>query len=423
MRTLAIALALVAGATGVALAQSKKYPPTPVDKDLEAQRKSRLWDRATNPQRTPYEGLWEDAVELLKQKSVDAALEAAKKLDQAIVLLPKEPKAYIVRGDAWTVASEWAKCAADYASAVQVAKQDDLTSKETADVRRKLGICQARAGKLADAERTLAEATASGMDSGEVWMRLGEVRIAMGKLEEAIAALEAASEAPDNPSPALIRWLLAGAYDRALRPAESAEAARRALAMDRFATMLESPPTPFLGQGEQHYLRGIAYAAFDPPRPEYVLLYFRQFLKAAPESPWRRRAEEHLRELKAAQLPEAVVRIGGNAALDLNAAMLAVRRAMPAMRQCLAKTPGLALKVEVTRVGPRTPQTPGARGSRIFAPPEGVAVTSDLNLDAVATAEKDAAIRCVDPIAEKIQLPVIADKDAYYKAFFYVVGP
>jgi hypothetical protein len=52
-----------------------------------------------------------------------------------------------------------------------------------------------------------------------------------------------------------------------------------------------------------------------------------------------------------------------------------------------------------------------------------VTVTSDLNLDAVPTADKDTAIRCVDPLADKIPLPKITDKDAYYKAGFYVVGP
>lgn len=413
---------LVALASAPAWAQSKKYPPTPIDKDVEESSKSKLWDSATNPHRTPYKADIDEARELLKARTDDGAAEAIKRLDHAVQLLPNDSEAYQVRGDAHVQLKDWSKCADDFSLATSRARRGEIDAKTTADLRKKLGLCQARAGKLADAERTLAEAVASGSGTGEVWMRLGEVRIAMGKLEEAIAALEAARDATDGVSPALIQWLLAGAYDRALNPSEATKAAQKALGFDRTGAMLENPPVPFLGTGEQDYLRGLAYAAMDPPRPEYVVVFFRHFVKSAPQSPWRKRAEEHLKELRALALPDQVESKGGNAALERAAATAAVRKAMPQMRACLAKYPGLALKVEITRVGPRTPATPGGR-SRIFAPPEGVTITSDLNLDTLPTADKDTAIRCVDPIADKIPMPVIKEKDAYYKAGFYVVAP
>jgi tetratricopeptide (TPR) repeat protein len=408
---------------GTAVAQSKRYPPEPVDKDEEESEKSGLWEKASNPHRSPYQALLAEARELLKPNSSDPA-EAVKKLDQAVKLLPDEVEAYRVRGEAWMALKEWAKCATDHQAAIKRQKPGD-DAKTLADLRLRLGICLARAGKLADSERTLAEAAASGNSTGEVWMRLGEVRIAMGKLEEAIAALEVAAEA--NEVQAAVRWLLTGAYDRARRPSEALAAARSALERDRAFGALVSANLPLLGKGEAEYLKGLGYAAYDPPRPEYALVYFKLFLKLAPDSPWRRRAEDHLKEVKTAAFPDAVERRSGNAALDLNVARTAVRKAMPAMRACLAKLPSTILLVEITKVGPRSAATgTGAGRSRYYAPPEGVTVSGTDNLDpsSVPTrAEIDSAIRCVEPIASRIALPKVKDKDAYYKASFSVVGP
>ncbi|MEJ7597642.1 MAG: tetratricopeptide repeat protein [Kofleriaceae bacterium] len=415
-------LAVVLGVVGTASAQSKRYPPEPVDKDEEAADKSGLWERATNPHRSPYQALIAEARELMKTGAIDAA-DAVKKLDQAVRLLPEETEAYRVRGEAWMALKEWTKCAADHQFALARQKPAD-DARVLAELRLRLGICLARAGKLADAERTLADAAAAGTTAGEVWMRLGEVRIAMGKLEEAIAALEVAAESGDVQ--AIVRWLLAGAYDRARRPSEALTAARAALERDRGFGTLTSAATPLLGKGEAEYLKGLGYAAYDPPRPEYALVYFRLFLKLAPDSPWRRRAEDHLKEARTATLPEVVERRTGNATLDVTVARTAVRRSMPAMRACLAKLPSTILLVEITKVGPRSAPASAPGRSRYFAPPEGVTVSGTDNLDATAVptrAEVDAAIRCIEPIASQIKLPAVKDKDAYYKASFSVVGP
>jgi len=418
-----LVLGLWLALVGTAVAQSKRYPPEPVDKDEEESDKSGLWEKASNPHRSPYQALLAEARELLKPNASDPA-EAVKKLDQAIKLLPDEVEAYRVRGEAWMALKEWAKCATDHQSAIKRQKPGD-DAKTLADLRLRLGICLARAGKLADSERTLAEAAASGNSTGEVWMRLGEVRIAMGKLEEAIAALEVAAESGDVQ--AAVRWLLTGAYDRARRPSEALAAARSALERDRAFGALVSGNLPLLGKGEAEYLKGLGYAAYDPPRPEYALVYFKLFLKLAPDSPWRRRAEDHLKEVKTAAFPDSVERRSGNAALDVNVARTAVRKVMPAMRACLAKLPSTILLVEITKVGPRSPVSgTGAGRSRYYAPPEGVTVSGTDNLDPASVptrAEIDSAIRCVEPIASRIALPKVKDKDAYYKASFSVVGP
>jgi tetratricopeptide (TPR) repeat protein len=434
---LLVLLILLAGSS--AWAQSKRYPPAPVDKDEDEANKSNLWEKATNPQRKPYEDLLAEAQTALDEKSVDSAREAITKLTEAIKLIPDDPRGYRARGDAHTkvaaftgAASEWLACAADFTDAILHIKRSDNDPKGLGEMRRKLGLCQARAGKLAEAERTLSDAAAGGSSTGEVWVRLGEVRIAMGKLDEAIAALESAGEQTDVSRP-LVYWLLMGAYDRARKPAMAAEMGRFAIegnpadgsrkATDREMTMLKNPQMPLLGVGESEYLQALASAHFDPARPEYGLIYFRRFLQIAPDSPWRKRAEEHLKELKTAEFPEYVDQRGGSATFDKAAARVAVRKTMPQLRACLAKTPGMIVEVTITKSGPRSSggELPYRRG----APPEGVTSTVRESIDNVTVAERDAAIRCLEPIADRLraQLPAIKEKDTWYRAQFLIVSP
>jgi tetratricopeptide (TPR) repeat protein len=433
VRPVVVLLILLAGSS--AWAQSKRYPPAPVDKDEDEAKKSNLWEKATNPQRKPYEDLLAEAQTALDDKGVEAARDAITKLTEAIKLIPDDPRGYRMRGDAHTrvaahagASGEWLACAADFTSAIQHTKGSDGDPKTLGDLRKKLGLCQARSGRLAEAERTLADAAATGANSGEIWVRLGEVRIAMGKLDEAIAALDSAGETTDV-SRALVYWLLMGAYDRARKPALAAEMGRFAIEgnpadgarkqQDREMTLLKNPPMPLLGVGESEYLQALASSYFDPPRPEYGLINFRRFIQLAPDSPWRKRAEEHLRELKNAVLPEYVDRRGGSAVFDNAAARVAVRKVMPQLRACLARTPGTIIEVVITKNGPRS-DLPKRYGS----PPDGV-TTTPLEHDNVSSAERDGAIRCLEPIADRLraQLPAIKDKDTWYRAQFLVVSP
>lgn len=420
-----------------AWAQSKKYPPEPVDKDQEIAERSKLWDNATNPSSEPYQDLLIDAKQAISGRTDDQLRFAIDKLDQAIALLPGEPEAYALRGAAYMELQQWAKCSADLQKAAATGTNDDVIDRKvTIDQRRRLGLCLARSGKLGDAERTLSEAAATGTGTGEMLMRLGEVRIAMGKLDEAIAALSASLEASDAPSHALTRWLLAAAYDRARRPADAINAAREAAKGDTRFGSLRSPQPPLLGVGEAEYMLGLAWESTDPPRPEYALVYFRKFLRLAPDSPWRKRAEDHLRELRTTVLPEAIERKpGGSASVDLDAARAIVRKQMPAMRACLATAPNQAIEVKITRSGPRSTVAKPVRPDPFTRsryrpppppapPPDGVSVIASSELPLEATrAEIDAAARCVDPIASKLVMPAVKDKDAWYQVAFLVVGP
>ncbi|MGE0871981.1 MAG: hypothetical protein AB7P03_25710 [Kofleriaceae bacterium] len=419
-------LAVVLAAHSAA-AQSRRYPPEPVDRDRETEQQSTLWEHATNPRRTPYDQLLAEARDIGGQ-TTDQRKAAIAKLDEAILLMPNEPTAYRMRGEAHLLLQHWASCANDLEAAADRTGATSVADRKLiGDHRRKLGLCLARAGRLSDAERVLADAAAtetSYQPRSELLMRLGETRIAMGKLDEAIASLTAALEITEAPMQPMIRWQLAAAYDRARRPAEAMTEARRAAEYDRNFSTLTAPTVAMIGDGEAEYLLGLAHAASEPARPEYALVYFRQFLKLAPNSPWRKRAEDHVRELRSSELPESLDRRGGAATLDLDAARAMIRRQIPAMRGCLAKLPSVAIEITITRSGPRS-MRPGRGGRRVmFAlPPEGVAVVPQLNLDNTNRAELDAAIRCIEPAANRIALPAIKERDQFYKIAFTVVSP
>ncbi|HEY4245115.1 MAG TPA: tetratricopeptide repeat protein [Kofleriaceae bacterium] len=417
-------LLLLAALAGTAAAQSKRYPPEPADSDADADAHSHLWEQALTPSAGPYAELISAGVGAVAQRTPDQFKLGIDHLTQAIALQPDAPEAYYQRGLAYfssTGAQDYAACARDLAAAEQRGIERTLTGAPLSELPRALGLCQARSGDLAGAERTLSEATATRPDA-ELLMRLGEVRIALGKLDEALAALDAALDQHNGDvSEAFIRWLRAGAYDRARRPAEAHEEAMQANQKDRSYSTLVNPALPMIGVGEPEYLLGLAYGAAEPARPELSLLYFRRFLALAKDSPWRKRAEEHVREIHASDLPGDILR-GGTAPFDREAARLAVGKALPPMRACLAKLPGIAVLVQVTKVGPRTPSTDRTRPS-FFSPNPGIVATVPLNLDETPTEASAAAAHCIEGLAAKLPLPAPKERDTHYTAAFYVVGP
>lgn len=413
----AVVLAAAVGGIGVAAAQSKRYPPLPVDKDAEAATKSKLWNAAITPERQPYQDLVRGAQEQLALRTKPVPPEVIRLLDEAVALLPREPDAYRLRGDAHFDNAAWERCAADFAAAERYARRDEETPRAMVELRRRLGLCQARAGKLADAEATLADAVAAGNAAGELWMRLGEVRVAMGKLDEAIAALKSALDSTEGSAQALINFMLATAYDRARRPGDALAAASDGVRQDPHLASLKIPVMPPVSPGEHDYMLALAYSS-DTARPEHALALFRRFVKASPTSPWRKRAEEHIRDIKTAELPETFTRTG--APFDIEAARTAVRRSMPQLRACLAGFSTSVVEVEISRAGPRTPPTDRTR-PKFSTPPDGVTVRRAVG--ELTDRELIEIDRCLQPIASKLAMPVIKERDTFYKAAFHVVGP
>jgi tetratricopeptide (TPR) repeat protein len=422
VRRLLVTLSVVLAATPAA-AQSKRYPPTPPDPDREADAHSKIWEGALDPGRQPYEALVAKAKRLADEHIADSTTEAVQDLGRAIALLPKAPEAYVVRGHLELTAREWTPCADDF-EAADDRRHDDGPDRTALEF--DLGICAARAGRYAIAEHALERAAASSDAKTETWLRLGEVRIAMGKLEEATAALdtalEAAAEASSGPL-GLLHFLLAAAYDRERRPGDAASEIGLATNYDHSFASIESPTYPLLGSDEHDYLFGLAYR-YGPgtaAHPEFALVYFRQYLKLATDSPWRRRAEDHVRELAALELPLTVERHTGTTMPDLDAAHAALVKIMPEMRACVAKTQGAVFQVDVIRDGPHAPIARDRPTVRVV--PSGTKVRDIIALDNPDRATLDAEAQCIQAIVERTPLPVPKELDTYYSMTFLVVAP
>jgi tetratricopeptide (TPR) repeat protein len=421
MKTPLVLVLVLALAPLTASAQSKKYPPVPPDKDRAAEQHSDLWESTLNPDLKPYVDLVRAAEQHIARNSRDEILLAQEKLDAAITKMPNEPSAYLVRGRLNLQQRNWAGCANDLGAA------EDHT-KEAADpvartkARIDLGVCQARAGRIADAESTLVRAAATATSNrGELGMRLGEVRIALGKLDEAIDALTAALESTDTRHE-LTRWLLAAAYDRARRPTEALEQAQIARSYDSQRTYIEAPSLPLLGIGDQQYLLGVAYR-YATPKPEYALLYFRQFIKVAPDSPWRRRAEEHVRELSTMKLPaKETITSTGSATFVVEDVRTSLEKPMAIMRQCLARMPMAAFQITITKVGARTPDSKDRPLYRMPSPSTRVAPILSIG-DRASEADTTEATKCLEIEVNKLKLPAPKEKDTWYMMSFIVVSP
>jgi hypothetical protein len=93
---------------------------------------------------------------------------------------------------------------------------------------------------------------------------------------------------------------------------------------------------------------------------------------------------------------------------------------MPQMRACMARHPTVVIEVEISRAGPRTAATDRLR-PRFFTPPDGVTVRRSIG--DLAEDELDAIDRCVQPLATRIAMPPVKERDTYYKATFNVVAP
>lgn len=428
MRAHAWVALLCASATAVpaAWAQSKKYPPVAPDKDLQDEKASKLWDSTVDPDRGPYFELVRDAKRLLERNDATNQREAIDKLDAAVKRMPKESDAYALRGSVYMQQRQWVKCADDLAAAEASSKVDDITQRTRARI--DLAVCQSRAGRYGDAEQTLVRAIASATGyKGELMMRLGEVRIGLGKLDEAIDALEAAADTSDSMNDAA-RWLLAVAYDRARRTTDAQQAALDAKRYDQSFSVINAPRMPYLGPGDTEYLYGVAYL-YAMPKPEYALLYFKRYVALAGDSPWKRRAEEHVRDLGAMKFPsrDALTVVnppsyaGSKASVNAEDVRDVLEKPMWQLRQCAAKTPGLAYTVTITksRVGPVSRDSPMVR-----VPVESVRADPQLDVDHASNkADTDAATACMEKLAERIGLPKPKDANSYYRASFVVIPP
>jgi tetratricopeptide (TPR) repeat protein len=418
------ALVVLAATAATAAAQSTRYPPEPIDADKEAEEHSDFWERALEPDRGRYDVVLARARRLIDARTPKDLADAATVLGEAITLLPNAPDAYFLRGWAHELAAQWAACADDYVAAADrdpsfVPAPNPRTRGGLADAQ---GVCLARAGRFDEAETILSQVTAAGGADAGVWMRLGEVDMALGRLDDAIAALDAALKVARAPEIPAIRWLRAMALDRARKPAAAIDEAAAAKDADPTLGRLINPALPSAPAEDYYYAVGIGYSA--KGSPERALLYFREFVKQAPKSQWRKRADEHVATLAAIDPTDALGRAGarqGTSTIQTAAIAKAWRKDLAALARCLKDTPEVVAEVRVVIHGPPAP--PAKRGAPVVLlpkPPAAGAKAKSVGQLGATAGDPVAAVKCVETAAGKLKLPRL-EKGTWVQLQFPVI--
>jgi len=252
-----------------------------------------------------------------------------------------------------------------------------------------LALCDAAAGRLEAAVALLEHALASENLTSEaiatLTYNLGDSYHALGRLEDAVRAYQRALEL--HPSVSLYRFSLAVALDRDEQGARAREEMLTALAADRALASISQPTTIFVPPEDEDYFRGFALevlsqsdlqkSACQPWLCRAVArVYFRRFLRRAPESAWRPRVEAHLHDLGEGAPREdeiSVLPATGRADATLAAPYVkAVTAVLPKLRACLDEKPMAVLRADVFLPGktaPAAPPAPARKGEPLAIKP------------------------------------------------------
>ena len=409
-------IALALAIASPAAAQSTRYPPLPEDPDAETDARSDFWERAMAPGLDRHRELVDRAKRLIEARSPEHLTSASQLLTEAVGVLPREVHGHWYLGVAQELRGRWPECAAAYRRVWQLAPgftpPDNLRGRGA--LGHALGVCLARAGALAEAAQHLERLTRLDDASADVLLRLGEVYLAMGRVSDAIEVLERASDLATTAAD--VHWALAVAYDRARRPADAARIAQTALTLDGALVRVSAPLIPYVPADDMHYYLGLAHDAKD--EPERAILYFREFVRVAPQSPWTRRALEHLSALEAADLALRVA-VQGTAAIDRKVVEAAVRSSAGALGRCVQGSPGLLIYARIVQVGARS--TGRLAELRIAAAQPGVRANVfaafGVSDETVATASA-----CVEREAARIRLPRPPGTDTWVSVSFPVIA-
>ncbi|WP_428265276.1 tetratricopeptide repeat protein [Haliangium sp.] len=400
---LALAVAALVGvAAAPALAQSKRYPPPPVDADDVERSPSRLWEEVLHPRRGHYERLVVAARDLLARDRAGAVEEAQKLVEEARQLMPDGVEAHWLAALVYERTHTWQACAEAYDRVYALdpdyrpgERPGSLPAGRQAAWALDYGLatCMAQTGAY---ERAIAHWTriaGRGFSAeARVHLPLGETYMALGRLAEAIAVLRAADErASKQPR---VDYALAVAYDRNEMPGEARRHLLAAWAKNPSLGALEDPGAIFIPAADGYYYRALAHA--ERGMSPTALVFFRHYLARAGDGPWAPRAREHIAALAPAASSSALVVASGSLAVDRDTLGEAVGRIDAELQACVRPFPSVLFRLRVNLLAaPRVRRTVGVKAEVVHA--------FDADDAAVAAAQG-----CLEGVAEGLPLPVPA---------------
>jgi tetratricopeptide (TPR) repeat protein len=390
---LAAALVLLAA---VRTAGARGDEPEVRDYDQDEEERSGFWERALEPQRDRYNDLVERATALLRERDKESRELGGTILRDAIRLAPSLPAAHMLLGRYEAERGNFAACAKSIERALAADPDHRPPPLErpvewAADY--ELGLCRARAGDYEAAIerlRRILERGHAGHEIRLVHQRMGECYMALGRIGEAKEAFQQGLKVAHDPD---LVVALAVAHDR---DEESAEA-RDLLARAREPNALLSAQRVWIPEEDGDYYIGLAFQhQGDHSR---ALYHFRRYLAAAGKSPWASRARNHYQEAQPRAVAGSDLVLKGSAGLDTAKAEAAIAKLDPELQACVKKSPGLLLRIAVTKLVPA-----GKRNSPSAAARPGVRVLvieqHDLSADALA-----GIISCTESAAARAALP------------------
>jgi tetratricopeptide (TPR) repeat protein len=401
---LAACVVLCLWGSGAALAQSKRYPPPPVDVDDVETASSSFWERVLHPGGRTYELRLAAARTLLEQPDAQAAAQALPHLDQAVAMAPDHPEGHWLRGMAAERLRRWDLCAESYGRVFAIVSDRGRSYTPALAPRGRdpawalsagLGLCLAQRGDYEGALIHFKRVAGRGVSgTAEVHAYLAETYMALGRLAEAVDVL--AQVTRQQPSTARIEYALAAAHDRREMPDQAREHLRAALRLGPLA-LLEAPDQVFIPAEESLYYLGLAF--MEHGEPERALLYFRHYLHVHGAGPWRRRAMQHAERLARAPRPPGSISIANPGGVDPAAVRAAVDQAETGLQACVRPLPGVLFSVRLTRVHGSDAAGRG-QGSALGVETQVVQALPGVAEEAVAEAQ-----RCLEAAAQGIALP------------------
>ena len=431
---------LIAALVCPAAAQSRRYPPEPVDYDDQVEKENHLWGRILAPHRERYHAEVDRAMEFVRMSNAESLARAAEILVEASKMAPDETRAYWVLGRVEERREAWSACASAYARAFALEPdyqpKDDLPKGRDQDWALDVGMawCQSNAGMYEEAIANYRRILGSGATGrAELYRHLGETYMALGRLGEAIEAFSVALRG--SPGDVRTIFALATAYDRDEKEALSRAHLDDGLAQSRGLSHLSGADAVFIPPADRFYYLGLAHEARGDV--EWAISYFREYLDKSGQSPWQRRVQQHLGDLARESLDSRRVQVKGTGTVDAGKTVRAVTSADPALQRCMASAPGLLLEVQITVLGKTSRRekkrdrerqralekqlrglSPMARrrvrqlqGRRVVrTAPASPGVRSDVLRSYSVTPEATRrARRCVEEVAEKMAIPTPSD--------------